>query len=69
MKHLSSTDYVIINTVTQEPITFYHSGDIVLYSNKEEAQEDVTSVDQLIIPCTDLPQQYIGQLIDQINKD
>ncbi len=69
MKHLSSKDYVIINASTQAPLTYFHSGDIILYASKEEAQDDVREWDEIIIPCTYLSQQYIGQLIDQINRD
>jgi len=68
MKNLSSTDYVIINTKTLAPLVYFHSGEIILYSDKKEALDDSRIWDEAIIPCTDLSYPHIRNLIQQINK-
>lgn len=69
MKNLFSTDYVIINTETKAPLRFFNSGEIILYSDKNEALQDFRIWDESIIPCTDLSEPHLSDLIKQINKD
>lgn len=69
MKNLSSTDYVIINTETKAPLCFFNSGEIILYSDKNEALQDFRIWDESIIPCIDLSHTYLNNLIKQINKN
>lgn len=69
MKHLSKTDYVIINTETKAPLCFFNSGEIILYSDKNEALQDFRIWDEAIIPCTDLSDPHLSDLIKQINKN
>jgi len=79
-KKLYDTDYVLFNPITEDIARFSKSstglykdskydpnGDIVLYWDKDEATQDALEGD-IVTRCTDLPQKYQDEIIEQLGK-
>ena len=68
MKTLHSTDYVIYDRANDHVIQFERDGAMVIFGNKDEADEDCRGNEE-VIPCTELPAHHQEKLIIQINKE
>jgi hypothetical protein len=66
-KQLFASDYVIYDKANDHVIQF-DNGEIVLYEDKEEAIGDCMG-NEVVIPCTTLPQHWQYKLMVQINQD
>ena len=64
--NLSKTDYVIYDKANDQVLLF-SDGDIVIFGNKDEADEDCR-VHEVVIPCTELPIHWKKILLNQINN-
>jgi hypothetical protein len=67
MKPLFKTDYVLYDKANDHVIQF-SNGSIVIFGNKEEA-DDFCRDNEIVTPCTELPQHWQEQLIKQINAE
>jgi hypothetical protein len=67
MKALFETDYVLYDKANDHVIQF-SNGSIVIFGNKEEADE-LCRGNEIVMPCTELPQHWQEQLIKQINSE
>jgi hypothetical protein len=65
-EQLHPTDYVVYSAECNYALQF-GSGDIILYGDKVEAEAECW-MDEVAIPCTELPQPLLELLIHQINK-
>ncbi len=61
---LHSTDYVLWDKANDTLVSF-DNGEIVIYSDKEEAEEDCRG-NESVTSCTDLPKHHQEQLIKQL---
>ena len=68
MKTLTPTDYVIYDRANDHVIQWESNGDMVIFGNKAEADEDCRGNEE-VIPCTELPAHHQEKLIEQINRD
>lgn len=68
MKTLIPTDYVIYDRANDHVIQWESNGDMVIFGNKAEADEDCRGNEE-VIPCTELPAHHQEKLIEQINRD
>ena len=66
MKKLFETDYVIYDKANDHVICF-GNGDIVIFGNKEEAEEDCRG-NECVVRCTDLPEYWKQKIINQIEQ-
>ena len=66
MKKLFETDYVIYDKANDHVIQF-GNGDVVIFSDKEEAERDCRG-NECVIKCTDLPQRWQNEILKQLNK-
>ena len=64
---LHSTDYVIYDRANDHVIQFESDGDMVIFGNKYEADEDCRGNEE-VIPCTELPLHHQEKLKQQIEK-
>jgi hypothetical protein len=63
---LWKSDYVLYDKANDHVIQF-SGGDIVIYVDKEEALMDCRG-NEIVVPCTELPQHWQETLIKQINE-
>lgn len=68
MKTLHSTDYVIYDRANDHVVQWESNGDMVIFGDKAEADEDCHGNEE-VIPCTELPAHHQEKLIIQINKE
>jgi hypothetical protein len=68
MKTLHSTDYVIYDRANDRVLQWESNGDMVIFGDKAEADEDCRGNEE-VIPCTELPAHHQEELIKQINRD
>jgi hypothetical protein len=67
MKTLFSTDFVIYDKENDKPIFWSGGDEIVIFGDKSEAEEDARG-NEIVIPCTSLPQHWQNELLKQINE-
>ena len=67
MKTLFSTDFVIYDKENDKPIFWSDGNEIVIFGDKSEAEQDARG-NEIVIPCTSLPQYWQDKLVKQINK-
>jgi len=67
MKTLSQTDYVIYNQANDQVISWESNGEIVIFGDIKEAEEDCRG-NEIVIKCTELPEHHQKSLLEQINK-
>ena len=65
MKSLIKSDYVIYDKVNDNPLQDSY-GRLILFGNYEEAIADLYG-NEIVIPCTELPQHWQNELLKQIN--
>jgi hypothetical protein len=65
---LFSTDFVLWDKANDSLIRWETNGDIVIFGNKNEAEEDCHS-NEVVISCTDLPEYHQEKLINQIKNN
>ena len=69
MKKLCTTDYVIYDNFYDDVCRFSDSKEIVIYGNKNEAEEEICpDTNEKAILCTLLPKYLQEELLKQINK-
>jgi hypothetical protein len=68
MKTLHPTDYVIYDRANDHVIQWESNGDMVIFGDKSEADEDCRGNEE-VIPCTELPAHHQEKLITQINRE
>ena len=66
MEKLTEVDLVVIDN-DGLPLRF-HSGDIVIYNDAMEAEEDCTCDGDRVVKAVDLDSDLVNELVDQINK-
>lgn len=64
---LFKTDYVVYNP-KQKSLLKFTNGDIIIYGDIHEAQEDCDN-NEIVIPCTELPIDLQEILVEQINSN
>lgn len=67
MKELFETDYIIYDKANDNPLQDSY-GRIIIFGNKNEADEDCRG-NEIVIPCTELPNHWKDILLKQINED
>jgi len=67
-KTLFETDYVIYDKENDKPIFWKFGCQIVIFGDKSEAEENARG-NEIVIPCTELPQHWQDEILKQINKD
>ncbi|MFT6125844.1 MAG: hypothetical protein ACJAVA_000286 [Flavobacteriaceae bacterium] len=65
MKKLFKTDYVIYDKANDHVVQFEISGEIVVFGNKDEAEENCRG-NETVISCTDLPLHHQEILLKQL---
>jgi hypothetical protein len=65
MKKLFETDYVIYDKANDNPLQDSY-GRILLFGIKSEADSDCRG-NEVVIPCTDLPQYWQHEITKQLN--
>jgi hypothetical protein len=65
MKTLFETDYVIYDKANDNPLQNCY-GEIIIFGIQDEAIEDCRG-NEIVMPCTELPQHWKDVLINQIN--
>ena len=66
MKELFETDYIIYDKANDNPLQDSY-GRIIIFGNKNEADEDCRG-NEIVIPCTELPNHWKDILLKQINE-
>jgi len=66
MKKLINTDYVIYDFANNNPLQDCY-GRVLLFGNKEEAISDLYG-NEIVIPCTELPENWQNEILNQINN-
>lgn len=61
---LYTTDFVIWDKEQGVPVKFAN-GDIIVYGNRDEAEDDCYD-GQVVIPCTELPSEWKNILSNQL---
>ena len=67
MIKLSNTDYVLWDKANDHLLRFENSDDIIIYGNKEEAEEDCYG-NEYVTKLTDLPKHHQEEIINQLKK-
>ena len=66
MRKLLESDFVVYDKANDNPLQD-SMGDIILFGSKDEAIADCYA-NEIVIPCTELPNYWIEKLSNQINK-
>jgi hypothetical protein len=66
MKNLFETDFVIYDKTNDNPLQDSY-GRILLFGNKQEADDECRG-NEIVIPCTELPQLWQDELLNQIEE-
>lgn len=66
MRTLFKTDFVIYDKYNDNPLQDSY-GNVLLFGDKSEADEDCRG-NEIVIPCTELPQHWKNIILTQINK-
>lgn len=66
MRKLFESDFVIYDKANDNPLQD-SMGNIIIFGNKVEAIADCYA-NEIVIPCTELPNYWIEKLSNQINK-
>ena len=64
---LFETDYVLWDKANDNLVRWESNGDIVIYGDKEEAENDCYG-NEYVTKCTDLPEHHQKELLDQVKK-
>ena len=64
---LHATDYVLYDRANDHVVQYEHSGNIIIYGDKNEAHKDCRGNEE-VIPCTELPLHHQEKLKQQIEK-
>lgn len=67
MKKLFESDFVIYDKVNDHVLQD-GVGDIILFGSKDEAIADCYA-NEIVIPCTELPNHWVKKLYNQINNN
>jgi hypothetical protein len=65
---LFDTDFVIWDKANDNLIRWESNGDIVIFGDKYEAENDCYG-NESVVSCTDLPQHHQEELLNQIKRN
>ena len=65
---LFDTDFVIWDKANDSLIRWESNGDIVIFGDKDEAENDCYG-NESVVSCTDLPQHHQEELLNQIKRN
>ena len=65
---LFDTDFVIWDKANDNLIRWESNGDIVIFGDKDEAENDCYG-NESVVSCIDLPQHHQEELLNQIKRN